>query len=157
MALEHRLGTAHPRVGKAWLQLSRAYQAAGGTAYALKAEQALLRWGRPPSPRPFPRPLRQLVRGEACLWRPCCAFVSWRGGFGRQKTQHGWEDDAAASPGLHAPGEPALLLHLAGACSVAWLWVLCGRGGLKVDGACRPTCVQLQGSASGLLFRLPQV
>lgn len=43
MALEYRLGTAHPRVGKAWLQLSREYQGAGGSAYALKAEQALLR------------------------------------------------------------------------------------------------------------------
>ena len=41
--LEHRLGTAHPRVGKAWLQLSRAYQHAGGDANVAKSEQALLR------------------------------------------------------------------------------------------------------------------
>lgn len=42
--LEHRLGTAHPRVGKAWLQLSRAYQQAGGEANVAKSEQALLRY-----------------------------------------------------------------------------------------------------------------
>ncbi|KAK9812395.1 hypothetical protein WJX73_007500 [Symbiochloris irregularis] len=42
-ALEHRLGTAHPRVGKAWLQLSRAYQQAGGEANVANSEQALLR------------------------------------------------------------------------------------------------------------------
>ena len=41
--LQHRLGTAHPRVGRAWLQLSRACQAAGGASNAAKAEQALIR------------------------------------------------------------------------------------------------------------------
>lgn len=59
-ALEHRLGTAHPRVGKAWLQLSRAYQAAGGPAYAAKAEQALLR----------------------CAWRGLACGRGVRGGVG---------------------------------------------------------------------------